>query len=294
MLVVMQPNASAADIDKVCDEIVRQGFKPLPMPGAVRTAIGLLGDDAQVDWSYIEGLPGVANVLIVQKPYRQASREWKNENTIVEIAPGVPVEAWSPGDGPVGPTIRVRTGDTARITLENALNEPTILHWHGLRVPEIADGHPRLAIPTGATYRYEFPVIDRAGTYWYHAHPHHRTGVQTYRGMVGLLVIGDEAEDATLFDTVRAVGGMLHVSLDVDFLDPSIAPAVGTTVPGGTTSREAHLVMELLHESGLVTSLDLVELNPFLDERGRTAKLMVDLVGSLMGRKVFDRPTRSY
>ena len=95
-------------------------------------------------------------------------------------------------------------------------------------------------------------------------------------------------------DKVRNAGGMLHVSLDVDFLDPSIAPAVGTTVPGGTTFREAHLVMELLHESGLVTSLDLVELNPFLDERGRTAKLMVELVGSLMGRKVFDRPTRSY
>ncbi|TRW97477.1 arginase [Paracoccus sp. M683] len=95
-------------------------------------------------------------------------------------------------------------------------------------------------------------------------------------------------------DRVRAADGLLHVSLDVDFLDPSIAPAVGTTVPGGTTFREAHLVMELLHESGLVTSLDLVELNPFLDDRGRTAKLMVDLVGSLMGRKVFDRPTRSY
>ncbi|WP_299843831.1 arginase [uncultured Paracoccus sp.] len=93
---------------------------------------------------------------------------------------------------------------------------------------------------------------------------------------------------------VREANGLLHVSLDVDFLDPSIAPAVGTTVPGGTTFREAHLVMELLHESGLVTSLDLVELNPFLDDRGRTAKLMVDLVGSLMGRKVFDRPTRSY
>ncbi|NUB43518.1 arginase [Fertoebacter nigrum] len=93
---------------------------------------------------------------------------------------------------------------------------------------------------------------------------------------------------------VRDMGGMLHVSLDVDFLDPSIAPAVGTTVPGGTTFREAHLVMELLHESSLVTSLDLVELNPFLDERGRTARLMVDLVASLMGRKVFDRPTRSF
>jgi arginase len=92
---------------------------------------------------------------------------------------------------------------------------------------------------------------------------------------------------------VQAQNGLLHVSLDVDFLDPSFAPAVGTTVPGGATLREAHLVMELLHESALVTSLDLVELNPFLDERGKTALVMVDLVASLMGRKVFDRPTRT-
>ncbi|WP_127105482.1 arginase [Pararhodobacter zhoushanensis] len=95
-------------------------------------------------------------------------------------------------------------------------------------------------------------------------------------------------------ELVEAADGLLHVSLDVDFLDPSVAPAVGTTVPGGATFREAHLVMELLHESGRVTSLDLVELNPFLDERGRTAHLMVDLVASLMGKKVFDRPTRSF
>jgi len=95
-------------------------------------------------------------------------------------------------------------------------------------------------------------------------------------------------------DRVAAAGGMLHVSLDVDFLDPSIAPAVGTTVPGGATLREAHLAMEMLHDSGLVTSLDLVELNPFLDERGRTASLMVELTASLLGRRVFDRPTRSY
>ncbi len=93
---------------------------------------------------------------------------------------------------------------------------------------------------------------------------------------------------------VAEAGGALHVSFDVDFLDPSIAPAVGTTVPGGATYREAHLVMEMLHESGLVTSLDLVELNPFLDERGRTASLMVELVASLMGRKIFDRPTRPF
>lgn len=92
---------------------------------------------------------------------------------------------------------------------------------------------------------------------------------------------------------VQAANGLLHVSLDVDFLDPEIAPAVGTTVPGGATYREAHLIMEMLHDSGLVTSLDLVELNPFLDERGKTAKLLVDLVASLMGKRVMDRPTRA-
>ncbi|EUB99491.1 arginase [Rhizobium sp. CF080] len=95
-------------------------------------------------------------------------------------------------------------------------------------------------------------------------------------------------------EKVAAANGLLHVSLDVDFLEPTFAPAVGTTVPGGATFREAHLVMEMLHDSGLVTSLDLVELNPFLDERGRTATLLVDLTASLMGRKVMDRPTRSF
>lgn len=95
-------------------------------------------------------------------------------------------------------------------------------------------------------------------------------------------------------ERVAAANGMLHVSLDVDFLDPSVAPAVGTTVPGGATVREAHLVCEILHDSGLMTSLDLVELNPFLDERGRTAHLMVELCASALGRRVFDRPTRSY
>lgn len=95
-------------------------------------------------------------------------------------------------------------------------------------------------------------------------------------------------------ERVKAANGMLHVSLDVDFLDPMIAPAVGTTVPGGATMREAHLVMEILCDSELMTSLDLVELNPFLDDRGRTAHVMVDLAASALGRRVFDRPTLSY
>jgi arginase len=94
-----------------------------------------------------------------------------------------------------------------------------------------------------------------------------------------------------VLDKAAATGAMLHVSLDVDFLDPSLAPGVGTTVPGGATYREAHLVMEMLHDSGLVTSVDVVELNPFLDVRGRSALLLADLVGSLFGRRITERET---
>jgi arginase len=96
-----------------------------------------------------------------------------------------------------------------------------------------------------------------------------------------------------VIERVKAKNGVLHVSFDVDFLDPSVAPGVGTTVPGGATYREAHLIMELLHDSGLVRSLDIVELNPFLDERGRTARVAVELIGSLFGLQITDRQTPS-
>ncbi|MCU0647127.1 MAG: 3-deoxy-7-phosphoheptulonate synthase [Gemmatimonadaceae bacterium] len=91
MLVVMQQSATADQIDGVCEAIQRLGFKPWPLPGETRTAIGLLGDDSGADWSHIEALPGVANVLLTSKPYRLASRDWKPEKTIVELAPGVRV-----------------------------------------------------------------------------------------------------------------------------------------------------------------------------------------------------------
>ena len=93
-----------------------------------------------------------------------------------------------------------------------------------------------------------------------------------------------------ILERVAAADGHLHVSFDVDFLDPTVAPGVGTTVPGGATFREAHLIMEMLHDSGLVRSLDVVELNPFLDERGRSARVLVELVASLFGRRILDRP----
>ncbi len=95
----------------------------------------------------------------------------------------------------------------------------------------------------------------------------------------------------------RALAGVdagthLHVSFDVDFLDPEIAPGVGTTVPGGPTYREAQLCMEMIADSGRLGSLDIVELNPALDLRNKTAELAVDLVESLFGKSTLMRAGR--
>jgi arginase len=81
----------------------------------------------------------------------------------------------------------------------------------------------------------------------------------------------------------------LHVSFDVDFLDPDIAPGVGTTVPGGPTYREAQLCMEMIADSGRMASLDVMELNPALDVRNKTAELAVDLIESLFGKSTLMR-----
>jgi arginase len=80
--------------------------------------------------------------------------------------------------------------------------------------------------------------------------------------------------------------GFVHVSLDMDALDPDVAPGVGTPVRGGLSYREAHLVMELVAESGLATSLDVVEVNPILDRENETGKLAVELVASGLGARI--------
>jgi 3-deoxy-7-phosphoheptulonate synthase len=91
MLVVMQRDATPAEIARVCDAIREMGFDAVPMPGEQRTAIGLVGNDGRVDSSQISGMPGVSRVIHVTKPYKQVSREWKPESTVVPIAPGVAV-----------------------------------------------------------------------------------------------------------------------------------------------------------------------------------------------------------
>lgn len=126
----------------------------------------------------------------------------------VQLRPGAPTEIWryraavEAGDpaavvdlpGPfTGPLIRVRRGDAIRVDFVNRLPERTTVHWHGLNVPDDADGHPRFAVDPGASYTYAFTVRNAPGPYWFHPHPDMRTGLHTYMGQVGLLWV----EDAT-------------------------------------------------------------------------------------------------
>ncbi len=112
------------------------------------------------------------------------------------VLAGDPMAATPIADGFLGPVIRARRGQTMRVRFINGLPEPSIVHWHGLHVSADMDGHPRDAVGPGGEFDYEFPITDRAGTYWFHPHPHGRTGAQVYNGLAGLLLVSDEEEDA--------------------------------------------------------------------------------------------------
>jgi blue copper oxidase len=115
----------------------------------------------------------------------------------VEILPGkradlLAYHAERDGKTYVNPTFRVRKGEEFSAEFANNLDEETTVHWHGLHVDWRMDGHPFQPVTPGTTYHYSFPVLDRAGTYWYHPHPHGRTAIQTYSGLAGLFLVDDE------------------------------------------------------------------------------------------------------
>ena len=126
------------------------------------------------------------------------------------ILPGAPTGVWryegrvESGDpaalvnigGYLGPMIRVRRGQRIRVRFVNDIPQPSIIHWHGLHVPPEDDGHPRFAVDRGGEYIYDFTVNNRAGTYWFHPHPHGLTGNQVYGGMAGLFIVEDDEEQA--------------------------------------------------------------------------------------------------
>ena len=105
-------------------------------------------------------------------------------------------DALKPAPGYLGPTLELRRGERVRIEFRNRISEPSIIHWHGMIVPEAADGHPRFAVGPGGDYSYEFTVRNPAGTYLYHPHPHGLTGAQVYYGLAGLLIVREAEERA--------------------------------------------------------------------------------------------------
>ncbi len=112
-----------------------------------------------------------------------------------DLGRGVEAPLLLVNDALPSPTLRVRRGEEFSARMENGIDDPLILHWHGLTAPDDMDGHPRFAVDPGERYDYRFRVNDRPGTYWYHSHTHHRTGRHTYFGIGGLLIVEDpEAE----------------------------------------------------------------------------------------------------
>lgn len=104
-------------------------------------------------------------------------------------------DALTASDSYLGPTLHLVRNERIRIHFDNNVDAPSIVHWHGLIVPEAADGLPRQAIRPKERYTYDFIVQNPAGTYLYHSHPHMQTGEQVYRGLAGILIVHDAAED---------------------------------------------------------------------------------------------------
>lgn len=100
------------------------------------------------------------------------------------------------GNGILGPTIKAIKGETVDVLLLNNVSEETNIHWHGLILPENMDGHPKDVAPGGGSIYYALPIQQRAGTYWYHPHPHELTGRQVFMGLAGMFIVNDDEEAA--------------------------------------------------------------------------------------------------
>lgn len=150
-----------------------------PMPDLTEITLTARLDDIQI-------LPGTT------------TKVWRYQGEVIQGNEGT-VQA-IPGSY-LGPILHLRRGQKVRINLQNALNAATIIHWHGLIVPPAMDGHPADSIAPGDSYAYEFEVKNRAGTYWFHPHPHEDTAHQAYMGLAGLVLITDEEEAALALPT---------------------------------------------------------------------------------------------
>ena len=152
-----------------------------PTPGAVP----LVGSDVTIN---LTAAPDIANLLP-----DTATRVWKYQGLVSQ---GDPASLQTIPYSYLGPILRFKSGQHVKLHFDNQIPDASIVHWHGLHLPDTMDGHPRFAVPQGRGYDYEYEIRNRAGTYWYHPHPHGRTGPQAYYGMAGLMIVSDDEEAA--------------------------------------------------------------------------------------------------
>jgi len=144
----------------------------------------------------LPGPPDAFEIVDAAAPFtvtaRAVEREWLQGNRTSMLA----YEVEQSGRSTYNPILRIRRGAVIHANFWNQLQETSIIHWHGLRVDANNDGNPHYAVPPGAIYQYRIPIRNRAGTCWYHPHPHALTAGQVYRGLASFLIVEDEEDDA--------------------------------------------------------------------------------------------------
>ncbi|WP_038465747.1 multicopper oxidase family protein [Arthrobacter sp. PAMC 25486] len=169
--------------------------------GAMATLAGCAGSDGrepldtvgQVDFRNPLHVPPLAPA--VEKDGQRVF-DLVTEAGQTEIVSGGKADTWGVNGAFLGPTLRVRRGEEIRINVSNALDEPTTLHWHGMRLPAAADGGPHQMVEPGATWSPSWTIDQPAATLWYHPHPHGQTERHVYKGLGGMFLIDDDEETA--------------------------------------------------------------------------------------------------
>lgn len=162
----------------------------LSVGGAFGTV--LWGCEAPSDSSMLD----LASPVTLRVPQTLTSSSLTAAYGSAEVWPGSSTNIATLNGGYLGPTILRQRGEQVNLAFSNLLGEPSIIHWHGLNIPPDMDGHPMDAVQSGASFNYSFTVKERAGTYWYHAHPDMFTAKQTYMGIAGLVIVQDPEEQA--------------------------------------------------------------------------------------------------
>jgi suppressor of ftsI/bilirubin oxidase len=196
------PSSHVAGRRRTLAKLGALGLALLPRPGTLAPVAANVGADLCATAGEVKRplfVPGERGYLgrlpLRGSPLRLTAARLARATDGVAATP-LGYDASSRGVGYVNPTLVVRRGERMRIQLDNRLEQPTIVHWHGLAVDTRNDGAGAMLIEPGERYDYAFDVRERAGLYWYHPHPHGATAGQVYDGLYGLIEVGDDEDDA--------------------------------------------------------------------------------------------------